>query len=503
MCKTPPGNDNGKHQVNPGQEPEPTGTQISDPVIEENGDTAYEEVDVPSSGSERDVPVLFGTKRLPDTLSALNVYLAKLRDVEILPIDEQARLAEDYQTTGNKEAAAKLVASNLRLVVKIAFQFRRQWADVMDLVAEGNVGLAEAIKKFDVERGIPFPSYARFWIRARILAFIQENKHLVHAGSRAARKLFWRLDRERRHLIQEGLEPTAKLLAERVGVTEADVTELAPILDHRPVSLDRPARPDDDGPSRADVLPDTAAITPEQRVSGAEVQDALAKAFQAFRETLDERDGKIWDKRLQSDEPLRLEDLGNTFGVSKERVRQLETRIKQRLKQYLQKHLGEDVIVEALRYTKTGSEPGGGMRALKRLKHTWPKRGPAERRLHPRLRARIPVVVDPGKQSASLSCWTADVTVGGLKLLSERYLDVFTFVNIAFEVPITGRDGEVSVHLIEVVATVMRISPDDPDEEVEAYEVALKFNGRDDTRDGLIANYMLQMHLYDPGSNLV
>ncbi len=97
------------------------------------------------------------------------------------------------------------------------------------------------------------------------------------------------------------------------------------------------------------------------------------------------------------------------------------------------------------------------MRALKRLKHTWPKRGPAERRLHPRLRARMPVVVDPGQRSGSLSCWSSDVSVGGLKLRSERYLDVFTFVDVAFEIPITEPDGQVTLHLIEVSAMVMRI----------------------------------------------
>ncbi len=142
--------------------------------------------------------------RVPESITALNVYLARLKDVEILPIEEQAELAVRYQESGDKQAAAMLVASNLRLVVKIAFQFRRQWADVMDLIAEGNLGLAEAIRKFDADRGIPFPSYARFWIRARILAFIQENKHLIHAGSRAARKLFWRLERERRSLRRAG-----------------------------------------------------------------------------------------------------------------------------------------------------------------------------------------------------------------------------------------------------------------------------------------------------------
>ncbi|MCB9729955.1 MAG: sigma-70 family RNA polymerase sigma factor [Deltaproteobacteria bacterium] len=287
-------------------------------------------------------------RRLPERMNALNVYLARLQDVEILPIEEQTRLAERYQRDGDAEAAARLVASNLRLVVKIAFQFRRQWADVMDLVSEGNVGLAEAIRKFDADRGVPFPSYARFWIRARILAFIQENKHLVHAGSRAARKLFWRLDRERRQLQQEGLEATPKLLAERVGVQPEDVTELAPILDQRMVSFDVPIYGDEEGRTRGDNYAGDTFEDPETAARGGEVQQALQEAFTRFRELLDERERAIWDERLQSEDPIRLEDLGNRFGVSKERVRQLEVRIKTRLKTFLENELDDDVIVEML-----------------------------------------------------------------------------------------------------------------------------------------------------------
>ena len=309
--------------------------------LEDEGDSGVK----PSGSGTLPIPY---QGRVPEEMSALNVYLARLKDVEILPMDVQAELALRYQQTSDPDAAARLVASNLRLVVKIAFQFRRQWADVMDLIAEGNVGLAEAIRKFDTERGVPFPSYARFWIRARILAFIQENKHLIHAGSRAARKLFWRLERERRALLQEGLEPTPKRIAERVGVEEKDVEDLAPILDQRAISLDVPLYGDEDAASRGDILTNPSDLTPEQNASGGEIQGILRTAFASFREQLDARDQAIWDRRLQAQDPERLEDLGDEFGASKERIRQLELRIKTRLKSFLQRELGEDVIVEAL-----------------------------------------------------------------------------------------------------------------------------------------------------------
>lgn len=316
--------------------------ELDEAALGEDGDDDEE-------GGKRSelLPAVSGA-RLPTQLSALNIYLSRLKTVEILPIEEQAELAVAFQETGDKEAAARLVASNLRLVVKIAFQFRRQWADVMDLIAEGNLGLAEAIRKFDATRGIPFPSYARYWIRARILAFIQENKHLVHAGSRAARKLFWRLERERRQLIAEGLEPEPKLLAERVGVTEQDVHELAPILDQRPVSMDAPLRSDEEGRTRGEAMTYPNVLNPEERVGGAEIQETLRRVFADYRETLDVRDRAIWDKRLYAPDPVRLEDLGNEFGISKERVRQLEVRIKDKLKDFVKKNLGDDVIVQAL-----------------------------------------------------------------------------------------------------------------------------------------------------------
>ena len=303
--------------------------------------------DAVQSSSASSVPALHRSG-MPETVDVLNVYLSRLKDVEILPIEEQAQLAEQYQLTGDQEAAARLVASNLRLVVKIAFQFRRQWADVMDLIAEGNLGLAEAMRKFDVSRSVPFPSYARFWIRARILAFIQENKHLVHAGSRAARKLFWRLERERRRLKQEGFDPSPKRLAEAIGVTVEDVNELAPILDARPVSLDSPIG-GEDGRTRGESLSAPEAPSPEHQVGTGQVHGLVQDAFAQFRETLNERDQAIWDRRLQAVEPERLEDIGITYGVSKERVRQLEARIKEKLKVFLKQHLGEDIIVEALR----------------------------------------------------------------------------------------------------------------------------------------------------------
>ena len=142
------------------------------------------------------------------------------------------------------------------------------------------------------------------------------------------------------------------------------------------------------------------------------------------------------------------------------------------------------------------------MKGLKRLQHTWPKQGPAERRLYPRLRTRFPVVCDPGERAGSLSCWTQDVSLGGLRFFSPQMLDVFTMVNVAFEVPLTERDGTLVMHVFHVPATVLRCEPDEPDEDVDEYDIALKFNDASEERDRVLAMFMLQMHLFDPESEV-
>ncbi len=278
--------------------------------------------------------------------SARDLHMASLRHVTLLPADEQARLAQEYQRTQDPRLAARLVASNVRLVVRIATQLTRSWAELMELVAEGNVGLVEAISRFDASRGIPFPTYAAFWIRARILTWIQANRHVVHTGSRAGRKLFWRLERERRALEQEGLEPTHARLAERLGVTEADLDQLAPVLDYAATSLDAPLV--EGGSPRSELTADPDRPDPEALATEAELRERTASVLAELRATLGPREAALWDERLTAEEPVRLEDIGRRFGVSKERARQLEVRLKKRIADYVRRVLGPETLAQAL-----------------------------------------------------------------------------------------------------------------------------------------------------------
>jgi hypothetical protein len=142
------------------------------------------------------------------------------------------------------------------------------------------------------------------------------------------------------------------------------------------------------------------------------------------------------------------------------------------------------------------------MKGLKRLRHTWPKQGPAERRLYPRLQARFPLVVDPGERVASLSCWVNNISLDGISFTSPDFFDIFTKVDVSFEVPLADRDGTLIMHVFNVPATIVRCEPDEPDDAREEYEVALRFNNASEERDRVLSVFSLQMHLYDPDSTI-
>jgi RNA polymerase sigma-32 factor len=238
------------------------------------------------------------------------------------------------------------VTSNLRLVVKIAMEYRRNWVNAMDLIQEGNLGLMEAVKRFDPMRGVRFSSFARYWIRALILQYILKNFRMVSfANTRAGRKLFFRLEKERAKLIALYGEATTKQLALNLGVDESDV-EIANALKQAPISLSEPKwSQDQDGPSLIDTLQDKE-MTPEAKVIQNEFQSMLLGQMRLFEKTLEnERDIVIWRERLISEDPVALSELGERFHISRERVRQLENRIKKKLEQQIRDNLGEDFIL--------------------------------------------------------------------------------------------------------------------------------------------------------------
>jgi RNA polymerase sigma-32 factor len=278
----------------------------------------------------------------------LAYYLSEVRRYPLLDPEEERKYAVAFQEHGDRQSAERLVTANLRLVIKIAFQYHRQWANVLDLIQEGNVGLVEALKRYDPYREIRFSSYAQYWIRAMILRFLLDNFRLVRLGStRAGRKLFFQLQKERDRLLQEGVVASPKLLAERLGVAESEVNAVDQHMRAPALSLHGPAGEDEGGRTLAEVVPEKGTIDPETSAGNSELGSIVKEKLDAFALTLqDARERQIWDRRMVATDPVSLSELGDEFGVSKERIRQVEARIKKRLKEYLQEQLGEEIAFE-------------------------------------------------------------------------------------------------------------------------------------------------------------
>lgn len=315
----------------------------------DEGTLGPEAAEAPKREVPRSLPMLGAPPRgVTRTGDLLSFYLAQVRRHPLLDPEEERKVAVKFAETGDRESAERLVTANLRLVIKIAFQYHRQWANVLDLIQEGNVGLVEALRRYDPYREIRFSSYAQYWIRAMILRFLLDNFRLVRLGStRAGRKLFFQLQKERDRLLQEGVAATPKVLAERLGVSETEVNAVDMHMRAPALSLHGPASDDDSGRTLAEVVPAKDTIDPEEQASQSEFGGMVKDKLDAFAETLhDERERMIWERRMVAQDPVSLSDLGDEFGVSKERIRQVEARIKKRLKQFLEQEMGDSIAFE-------------------------------------------------------------------------------------------------------------------------------------------------------------
>ncbi len=271
-------------------------------------------------------------------------YIEQVRRFEQLDRHEETALAERYRDTGDADAARRLVSANLMLVVKLALMYRRALRNVMDLIQEGNVGLLEALKRYDPEQGVRFSTYAAWWIKAYILKYLMDNARLVRVGTtNARRKLLYNLRREQRKLEAQGITATTKLLAERFGVTEDDVADVDRALRSPDLSVDAPLSEEGDF-TVADVLPAPGASA-EDVVVASDLKQRIDAAIEEFRADLDERERALLDGRLVAEDPLTLQELGDRFGVTREAMRQAEVKLKRRLATFLRKHLGDEVIL--------------------------------------------------------------------------------------------------------------------------------------------------------------
>ncbi len=276
-------------------------------------------------------------------------YLDEINRYPLLTREEEQALTQKYYETHDPVIASRIVTANLRLVVKIAMDFQKLWMqNFLDLVQEGSIGLMQAVKNFDPYKGVKFSYYASFWIKAYILKFIMDNWRLVKIGTtQAQRKLFYNLNKEKDRLNALGFEPVPKLISEKLNVSEKEVIEMEKRLGSAEVSLDTPLTLDSDE-NKLDFLPSND-MPMEISFARTELSGNLGGLIDEFASTLDFKEKIIFEKRLMTDEPLKLQELGEQFGVSRERIRQLETRLKGKLRIFLKKNIKDiDSYVELL-----------------------------------------------------------------------------------------------------------------------------------------------------------
>ncbi|MCE2391925.1 MAG: RNA polymerase factor sigma-32 [Proteobacteria bacterium] len=270
----------------------------------------------------------------------LDRYFYEISRYPLLTREQEHELALRVHEREDADAAQQLVLSNLRLVVKIAMEYRRVWTNVLDLIQEGNIGLLQAVKRFDPHRGVKLSSYAAYWIRAYLLKYLIDNIRLVRVGSsRAERKLFFQLNRVKRELEREGFEPEPKLIADRIGVEEPEVIDMERRLAQGDLSIDAPVRSDEPEAVRfGDRLP-----APERAVDDVVAEKSMADTFHRqidlLRPELDERERMILDRRILATDPLTLQEVGDKFDLTRERVRQIEKRLVGRLRDHLRENL--------------------------------------------------------------------------------------------------------------------------------------------------------------------
>jgi len=269
-----------------------------------------------------------------EVFDPLKRYLLEIRQFPLLTREEERALAQKWREEKDRSAALRLVVSNLRLVVKIAFEYQRAYSNLLDLIQEGNLGLMQAVKKFDPYREVKLSSYASWWIRAYILKFLIDNWSLVKIGTtQAQRKLFFRLKKEKGRLEAMGFDPGPKLLAGALNVTKEEVTQMDQRLEGGDLSLNTPLE-DNGRQTYMDVLP--GGDTPEETVTGTQFNEILGKKIEEFTLRLKPKEAFLLKNRLMADEPMTLQEAGTQLKVSRERARQIEKKVADKLRAFLQ-----------------------------------------------------------------------------------------------------------------------------------------------------------------------
>lgn len=265
----------------------------------------------------------------------LRRYLYEISKYNPLSREEEHDLAVLYRKTADREAAYRLITSNLKLVVKIAMIYRKVYRNLLDLIQEGNVGLLQALRRFDPFRGTRLPTYAAWWIKAYILKFLLDNTRLVKIGTtNERRRILMNLNREKRELEAKGITPTAQLLAESLGVDENEILNVEQGMAGPDVSLDAPMGGDGNSMRYVDSL-HLMEESVDDKIAQGEFREMLQSKFAEFEKTLSERELIILKRRLIAEEPETLQQIADRYEISREAVRVAEKKLIAKLKKYM------------------------------------------------------------------------------------------------------------------------------------------------------------------------
>ena len=293
---------------------------------------------------ERSAPVSNHALAPRDTFEQ---YMSEVNRIPLLSRQDEDELTSAFAQNQDPAIAHRLVVSNLRFVVRIANEYRGYGLKLIDLVQEGNLGLMIAVQKFDHQRGYRLISYAVWWIRAYIQAYVMRSISMVKLGTtQAQRKLFFGRRKARATLLKQGAEPTRENMAKMLGVSLEDVDEMEMRLAGKDYSLDAPMSSDSESGSMIEILVDDHDDTPEELVAEAQIEHVRRQAIDKAVEQLDPRERMIIEARAMSEDPKTLTELGEELGVSRERARQLEARGLGKMRQYLIAQ-GDDALVPA------------------------------------------------------------------------------------------------------------------------------------------------------------
>lgn len=271
----------------------------------------------------------------------LRRYLDEIRRYPLLDPEEEFRLATRLREQGDLEAAKILVSSNLRLVVKIAMEYRSVYTNLLDLIQEGNIGLMKAVSKYDPTHGARLGYYSSWWIRSYILKYLLDNFRLVRIGTtQAQKKLFFHLLREKERLEAQGIGAAPKLLAEKLDVREKDVIEMEQRLSGRgaEVSLDAPMDPETGRSTYLDQMPDEREAA-DDALARHELLKLLQGKIPDFQKLLNAKELRIFKDRLLAEQPHTLQEIANLYGLTRERARQIEAKVIQKLREFLRPYL--------------------------------------------------------------------------------------------------------------------------------------------------------------------